>query len=454
VFCLCHVKCAYWGLLSYGVEWGERFHTVCPLFVCSCALGGAASIYSTVQPANKQAKLSMHRGALPERVASELRTLSPSERKVALAQLNALVRDFGGQAEQLLHAEGRGGGSLPSLLGGSTRRGACAVLTIVLFVFLFLLQASNLGGTSMEGISSHVLPEHGPLGPSALQSATGAMCDCPVVTAPPKVAPRCPPPPLLQLARTAPRNLPYQAPARPRADRGPWSGESELRRADGTYPNHGAFRHPQDALRWLRPQRNTSDFPLLLCIGQGKTATKSLNKALVMLGFRSAHFYGAGVYGLLYDNAAEATNHHFLFNVDEEKHVDAVLDTPVVDFYNEILLAYPNARVILTVRDPRSWLRSQQKFYCCFARGCRNWLAPWRRGSNLIYGTECPSKEQAMKRYVQHNRNVYDNVPHDRLLVMDIPRGDGWETLLPFLNSFLPHKISMPPQNLTFPSRH
>ena len=33
---------------------------------------------------------------------------------------------------------------------------------------------------------------------------------------------------------------------------------------------------------------------------------------------------------------------------DEESHVDAILDTPVVDFYNEIMLTYPNAKVILT----------------------------------------------------------------------------------------------------------
>ena len=83
-----------------------------------------------------------------------------------------------------------------------------------------------------------------------------------------------------------------------------------------------------------------------------------------------------------------------------------MLDTPVVDFYHEIMLAYPNAKVVLTVRDPKSWLRSQQKFYCCYAHGCKNWLEPWRRGSNLVYGTECPSPSQAIKRYVQHNRKV------------------------------------------------
>ena len=54
---------------------------------------------------------------------------------------------------------------------------------------------------------------------------------------------------------------------------------------------------------------------------------------------------------------------------------------------------------------------------------------------------------QALKRYLQHNRNVYDAVPRDRLLVMDIARGDGWDALAPFLGIPVPH-------NLTFPNRH
>ena len=217
------------------------------------------------------------------------------------------------------------------------------------------------------------------------------------------------------------------------------------------YPPHRAFDHPRDAIRRLKPRRNTSDFPLLVCIGQGKTATKSLNKAFVMLGMNTAHFYGAGVYSLLFDNAAEQKDKEFLFNVNEEKHVAAVLDTPVVDFYNEIALAYPNAKFILTIREPRSWIKSQQKFYGHYARSCKNWLAPWRRGSNIVYGTECPSPVQAIKRYHQHNRNVIDAIPKDRLLVMDIPGGDGWEKLCPFLGVPIPdNKYG----NMSFPNRH
>ena len=74
-------------------------------------------------------------------------------------------------------------------------------------------------------------------------------------------------------------------------------------------------------------------------------------------------------------------------------------------------------------------------------------LAPWRRGAQYVYGTECPSREQALKRYLQHNRNVYDAVPAGRLLVMDIAGGDGWQKLCRFIGRPVP-------TNITFPSRH
>ena len=52
-------------------------------------------------------------------------------------------------------------------------------------------------------------------------------------------------------------------------------------------------------------------------MGHGKTATKSLNKAFVRLGgYRTAHFYGAGVYGLLFNNAAETPDFDFRFSLD------------------------------------------------------------------------------------------------------------------------------------------
>mmetsp|Transcript_20092 Transcript_20092/g.51129 ORF Transcript_20092/g.51129 Transcript_20092/m.51129 type:complete len:385 (+) Transcript_20092:75-1229(+) len=381
--------------------------------------------------------------AIVDQLADKLQQLPPAERRAALQQVEELLHD-----SALHQPSGR-------------RQGTAMATFFTLFLVVVLATQTTVrtvGGADRN--AQLAVPEHGPVG--ILPVGVNTACQYPLGSheqpVPTAVGEgRVAKTPLSQvqlmdIRRAHSEVLPMQQYA------GAWH-----RRQRSEYPSHGAFDHPRDALKEARSgEWNASDFPLLLCVGQGKTATKSLNKAFVMLGLQTAHFYGAGVYGLLYDNAAEAKHHSFMFNVNEAKHVDAVLDTPVVDFYQELLLSYPKAKVILTIREPKSWLRSQQKFYGNFARSCRNWLAPWRRGSNLVYGTECPSKEQAIKRYVQHNRNVYDSVPPDRLLVMDIPGGDGWEKLCSFLGMVAPQ---CPPtdisqcrkagvDNCEFPSRH
>ena len=367
---------------------------------------------------------------LVERFAEELQNLSPFERRAALSELEALLHTNGIEASLRRR-------STTALVIG-------AVLAVV--VVRVVANRATFGGISAPttGVSCSRWIERPPLGPVAADRAGGG-CNCATHAAaePSNVA--------ITTSTSVDDTLQLLAHPDGRATQPklpPWTiGYPWHRLPRSSYPAHGAFDHPQDALRKARKGSwNTSDFPLYLCVGQGKTATKSLNKAFVMLGMNTAHFYGAGVYGLLYDNAAEQQNHHFMFNVNEEKHVEAVLDTPVVDFWNEILLSYPRAKVILTIRNPKSWLRSQQKFYSGFARGCRKWLEPWRRGSNLVYGTECPSKEQAIKRYVQHNRNVFDSVPPERLLIMDMTGGDGWDKLCPFMGLDPP---VCPPTNIT-----
>ena len=360
------------------------------------------------------------------RLAEQLRDLSASERNEVLARVDALLRNSGE----------------PLLLRRTSNCSAAGATLLLLLLLLptFMNSHAALHGTSTSqpAIRSEWMPKRFPIGPQALEESSRCV---------PKVDAHAIEARDMEKGNLLSTHI---------------GAYERIERRQSSYPSHAAFDHPQDALRKVRAGHwNSSQFPLLLCVGHGKTGTKSLNKAFVMLGLSTAHFYGAGIYGLLHDNAAEATQ-PFMFNVHESKHVDAVLDTPVVDFYHEIRLSYPQSKVILTVREPQSWLRSQQKFYSRFARGCRNWLEPWRRGSNLVYGTECPSKEQAIKRYVQHNRNVYDQVDPTRLLVMDIPAGDGWHKLCPFLGLKPP---KCPPTNLTqcrkagvescaFPSRH
>lgn len=44
-----------------------------------------------------------------------------------------------------------------------------------------------------------------------------------------------------------------------------------------------------------------------------------------------------------------------------------MIDAPIPSFYLDLLEAFPNAKVILTVREPNSWLKSFRSHYNKFA---------------------------------------------------------------------------------------
>lgn len=52
-----------------------------------------------------------------------------------------------------------------------------------------------------------------------------------------------------------------------------------------------------------------------------------------------------------------------------------------------------------------------------------------------VYYTDCPSNIQSLKVFLNNNRHVLRRVPEDRVLVMDVTKGDGYELLCRFLGS-------------------
>jgi len=66
-----------------------------------------------------------------------------------------------------------------------------------------------------------------------------------------------------------------------------------------------------------------------------------------------------------------------------------------------------------------------------------------------VYGTACPSAMTTLKAYFNTNRHILRTIPPDRLLVMDITRGDGYELLCPFLE--IPAD-ACPPPGTPFPN--
>lgn len=167
----------------------------------------------------------------------------------------------------------------------------------------------------------------------------------------------------------------------------------------------------------------------ILGVGLSRTGTTSLHRALGILGFKSLHYDQSRLNDVL-----DGSNPNPDFRRYDD--VDAVTDIPTAWFYDELLSAYPDCRCVLTVRDEDAWWRSVQAHF----------QKPWQpekdpfkvRLRTYVYGSLTPHEFLFRKRYREHNDRVRRVVPPDKLLVMNIPAGDGWTVLCPFLGVPVP----------------
>ena len=160
-------------------------------------------------------------------------------------------------------------------------------------------------------------------------------------------------------------------------------------------------------------------------VGFSKTGTKSTGAAIETLGYRRASWdsYSARMVnswheGRLTDLMQTVLSDHDTFD-----------DWPWALMFRELDALYPDARFVMTVRsDEAAWLRSLQSHF----KRTGNLVAHF-----LVFGSYDPENEpdRFLERYRQHNRDVlshFDRRP-DKLLVMDVERGDEWEVLCNFL---------------------
>lgn len=122
----------------------------------------------------------------------------------------------------------------------------------------------------------------------------------------------------------------------------------------------------------------------------------------------------------------------------------AGVDAPLCFFYRELMALYPDARVVLTVRDPERWVRSFRKLLRTtwwlgrlgvISRG----MAQMRTLSDAMgdrYFPDDRSDASLVRWFEEHNRRVQEEVPAERLLVL--PVGSGWEPLCAFLDVPVP----------------
>jgi hypothetical protein len=187
--------------------------------------------------------------------------------------------------------------------------------------------------------------------------------------------------------------------------------------------------------------------------GFGRTGTMSLKVALEELGY-------APCYHMV--EVFEHPEHPSLWQaawrrepIDWEELVggyEAAVDWPACSFYEELMERYPDAKVLLSVRDPERWYESMRSTVYELFRlrtGSRRvgftlgLLTPLFSGflgsADMVdeivwdgtFGGRFEDKRYAIEVFERHNERVRQRVPKDKLLVYEVK--EGWGPLCEFL---------------------
>ena len=180
--------------------------------------------------------------------------------------------------------------------------------------------------------------------------------------------------------------------------------------------------------------------------GFGRNGTLSLKNALETLGFASC-------YHMLELNleknedlawSALARGEKVDFDVLFEGY-QASVDWPSCNFWREQLAWYPDAKVILSERDPESWYASiMNTIYPASLAASKLEDPLFQRRSKMVFEVvwdglfdgRMEDKDHVIGIYLEHNKAVKDSVPADRLLVFE--SSQEWGPLCEFLEVPLP----------------
>jgi hypothetical protein len=111
----------------------------------------------------------------------------------------------------------------------------------------------------------------------------------------------------------------------------------------------------------------------------------------------------------------------------------AAVDWPVASFWREVSEAYPDALVLLSVRDVDSWWKSASNtiFEAMTREVGGPEMAEWhdmvQRFLRERFCADVHDEQAAKAAYLAHNEDVRKHAPQDRLL--EYRTGDGWEPL-------------------------
>lgn len=200
----------------------------------------------------------------------------------------------------------------------------------------------------------------------------------------------------------------------------------------------------------------SSSYPQVIVAGMPRTGTESIKRALE----------------ILYANGARA--YHMTEVLNRPKHLEvwsdlafgrrqldqidwsqllqgyiATTDMPCALYFKEIADAFPDAKIVLSLRDESEWFESYYRLLVSSYRfRFLRFLPPlnrfWPYGVKLhqiIFGDSAfsesgPVREVVIAAYRQHNERVRQTIAPERLLEYNVRQ--GWEPLCTFLDFDVP----------------
>ena len=180
--------------------------------------------------------------------------------------------------------------------------------------------------------------------------------------------------------------------------------------------------------------------------GLGRTGTMTLKTALEILGLGRCHhmvevFANIGSQGPMWRAAAsgEVMDWDTVF-----AGYSSSVDWPSAHFYKQLAAHWPDARIILSRRDPERWYESMTD---TILKSMQQYRVPGRplvehpmRFAEMIVAEATFegdfSHDNVVAAFERHNAEVVATIPADRLLVFEAVH--GWEPLCAFLGVAVP----------------
>ena len=220
----------------------------------------------------------------------------------------------------------------------------------------------------------------------------------------------------------------------------------------------------------VKPKTNQNTTIHVIGCGVGRTGTTSLKSAIEILYGNACYHMAEVIKSSSYDFWTRASNNE---NISPEEYKQVlkgycgVTDNPASMMWKELLEVYPDAKVVLAVRDPEEWYKSFKSTLIYITPNSSLWgvrvavnilnrpvgrlvratFGKWSGDYRLVdYKDYETNKERMINYYLKYNEHVKQRCPADKLLIYNIK--EGWAPLCAHLNLPIPD-VPFPHENDT-----